>query len=155
MIIKDQINSDLKAALLSGDHFKTETLRGIKAVILNEEVAKGKREEGLEDAVIEQLIAREVKKRNESAAIYDGAGRMELADKERAEAKILTEYLPEQLSEDDIKAVVIRVIGELGVSEPSAMGQVIGAVKKELGNTADGATVAKLVQNELNQKRSN
>jgi uncharacterized protein YqeY len=149
VIIKDQINSDLKAALLSGDRFKGETLRGLKAVILNEEVAKGKRDEGIEDEVIEQLIAREVKKRNESASIYDDAGRSELADNERAEAKILTGYLPEQLSEDDIKKVIIRVIDELGVSGPGSMGRVIGAVKKELGNTADGSTVAKLVKSEL------
>lgn len=150
MTLKDKINDDLKAALLSGDRVKGETLRGLKAVVLNEEVAQGKRDEGLDDATIEQLIAKEVKKRNESANIYDGAGRGELATDERAEAKVLSVYLPEQLSEDNIKEVVVRVIAELGVSGPSAMGQVIGAVKKELGNAADGATVAKLVKNELN-----
>ena len=149
MVLKDKINGDLKSALLSGDHFRTETLRGIKAVVLNEEVAKGKREEGVDDSVIEQLIAREVKKRNESATIYDGADRAELAEKERAEAKILGEYLPEQLSEDEIKATIVKVIAELGVSEPSAMGQVIGAVKKELGNTADGALIASIVKSKL------
>lgn len=149
MVIKDKINVDLKEALLSGNHFKAQTLRGIKAVILNEEVAQGKREDGIDDSVIEQLIAREVKKRNESAVIYDGAQRSELAENERAEAKILRDYLPEQLSEDDIKTTVVRVIKELGVSGLSAMGQVIGAVKKELGNSADGATVAKIVKNEL------
>jgi uncharacterized protein YqeY len=149
VVIKDQINSDLKAALLGGDRFKGEVLRGIKAVILNEEVAAGKREEGIDDATIERLIAREVKKRNESALIYDGAGRPELSEKERAEAKIISEYLPEQLSEADIKAVVTRVIKELGVSGSSAMGQVIGGVKKDLGNSADGATIAKIVKNEL------
>jgi uncharacterized protein YqeY len=149
VVIKDKINVDLKEALLSGNHFKAQTLRGIKAVILNEEVAQGKREDGIDDSVIEQLIAREVKKRNESAVIYDGAQRSELAENERAEAKILRDYLPEQLSEDDIKTTVVRVIKELGVSGLSAMGQVIGAVKKELGNSADGATVAKIVKNEL------
>ena len=149
MVIKDKINYDLKSALLSGDRFKGEVLRGIKAVILNEEVAQGKRQEGLDDAVIEQLIAREVKKRNESAAIYEKAERPELVENELAEAKIISEYLPEQLSEDDIKVVVVRVIKELGISGPSAMGQVIGSVKKELGNSADGATVAKIVKNEL------
>lgn len=149
MVIKDKINGDLKSAMLSGDHFKAETLRGIKAVILNEEVAQGKRDDGLDDSIIEQLIAREVKKRNESASIYDGAGRAELAENERAEAKILGEYLPEQLSVEDIKVVVVRVVKELGVSGPSAMGQVIGAVKKELGNTADGSVIAQIVKIEL------
>jgi len=148
-VLKDKINGDLKSALLSGNHFRAETLRGIKAVILNEEVAQGKRDDGIDDTVIEQLIAREVKKRNESALIYDEAQRPELSEKERAEAKIISEYLPAQLSEDDIKSAVERIIKDMGVSEPSAMGQVIGTVKKELGNTADGAVIAKIVKNEL------
>lgn len=149
MALKDKINDDLKAALLGGNRFVAQTLRGLKATILNEEIAQKKREEGLNDAEIEQVVAREVKKRNESAIIYDGANRPELAENERAEAQTLSAYLPEQLSESDINAVVVRVIGELGVSGPSAMGQVIGAVKKELGNSADGALVAKLVKNAL------
>ncbi|MEI6053754.1 MAG: GatB/YqeY domain-containing protein [Candidatus Saccharibacteria bacterium] len=150
MALKDKINNDLKAALLGGDHFKTEVLRGIKAVILNEEVLQNKRDEGLDDSVIEQLLAREVKKRNESALIYDNANRSELADNERAELKIISQYLPDQLSEEDIKVVVLKYIEELGVNNPTGFGQVIGAVKKELGNSADGALVARLVKEALN-----
>ena len=146
MALKEQINNDLKTALLGGNRFAGEVLRGLKAVMLSEEIVQNKREQGLDDATIEQLIAREVKKRNESAVIYDGAMRPELAENERAEAKIMSVYLPQQLSESDIIAVIKRVINELGVTSPSAFGQVIGAVKKELGNTADGATVAKLVK---------
>lgn len=149
MALKEQINNDLKAALLGGNRFAGEVLRGLKAVILNEEVAKGRRDEGLDDSVIEQLIVREVKKRNESAAIYDGANRPELATQERSEAEIMAKYLPKQLYEDEIKSVVARVISELGVSGQSAMGQVIGAVKKELGNTADGSLIAQIVKNAL------
>lgn len=149
MALKEQINIDLKTALLGGDRFKGEVLRGLKAAILNEEVAQNKRDEGLDDVVIEQLVAREVKKRNESAAIYDQAGRPELAENERAEASVIATYLPAQLSESEIAAVVARVLGQLGVSGPSAMGQAIGAVKKELGNAADGALIAKLVKNAL------
>jgi uncharacterized protein YqeY len=147
--LKEQINDDLKAALLGGDRFKGEVLRGLKAVILDEEVKQNKRDEGLDDTTIEQLIAREVKKRNESASIYDGADRSELADNERAELAVIATYLPAQVSEGDIKAVVSRVINETGAAGPAAMGQVIGAVKKELGNSADGATVAKLVKDAL------
>lgn len=149
MALKEQVNNDLKAALLGGDRFTGEVLRGLKAAILNEEVAQNKRDDGLSDEVIEQIVAREVKKRNESASIYDGAERPELAANERAEAKVLATYLPAQLSEDEIILVVTRVVGELGARGPSAMGQVIGAVKKELGNAADGATVARLVKNAL------
>ena len=149
MALKERINNDLKAALLGGDRFAGEVLRGLKATILNEEVAQGKRDEGLDDTTIEQLVVREVKKRNESATIYNGANRPELATSERAEAQVLIAYLPKQLSEDEINAVITRVISELGVNNSSALGQVIGAVKKELGNTADGAVIARLVKNAL------
>lgn len=151
MALKDKINNDLKAALLGGNRFSGEVLRNLKAAILNEEVAKKKREEGLGDIEIEQVIAREVKKRNESAVIYDNAGRMDLAENERNEAKVLSGYLPEQLSEEDIKMVVNRTIDEIGVKNMSAMGQVIGAVKNELGNAADGSIVARLVKEALSQ----
>jgi hypothetical protein len=148
--LKEQINNDLKAALLGGDRFTGEVLRGLKSTILNEEVAQGKRGEGLDDSIIEQLVVHEVKKRNESATIYDGANRPELAISERAEAKILATYLPKQRSEDEINAVITRIICELGVTSSSEMGQVIGAVKKELGNTASGALIAQLVKSALN-----
>jgi uncharacterized protein YqeY len=147
--LKEQINNDLKAALLGGNRFKGEVLRGLKSVILNEEVASGKREEGLEDSVIEQLVAREIKKRNESAVIYDSANRPELSADERAEAKILGNYLPKQLTEAEIEVVIDRVVGNTDISSSSAMGQVIGAVKKELGSSADGALIAQLVKTKL------
>jgi uncharacterized protein YqeY len=147
--LKAQFDNDLKAALLSGDRFTGEVLRNFKAVILNEEVAKGKREEGLDDATIEQLIAREVKKRAESATLYDQANRPELAENERAESKVLEAHLPEQVSEEDLKQAIDETIASLGVSGPQAMGQVIGAVKAKFGNSADGATVARLVKEAL------
>lgn len=149
MALKARIDNDLKTALLGGDRFRADVLRGLKAAILNQEVAEKKRDEGLDDSSIEQLIAREVKKRHESAALYDQAGRSELSETERNEAEVLTGYLPEQLSDDEIKAVVTSVMSELGVSGPAAMGQVIGAVKAKLGNTADGATVARIVKESL------
>ena len=149
MALKSQLENDLKTALLGGDRFRTDVLRGLKAVILNEEVAQGKRDEGLSDAVIEQLIAREVKKRVDSAEQYTAAGRPELVVAEQAEAKVLEAYLPEQLSEDDIKKTVDETIAALGVSGPQAMGQVIGVVKGKLGNAADGGTIARLVKEAL------
>lgn len=146
MGLKGQIDADLKNALLNGERFKADVLRGLKAAVLNEEVSQGKRDEGLGDAEVEKIIAKEVKKRNESAAVYVEAGRQELADNEKQEADVLSGYLPEQMSEEDIKQVVETIVSELGVSGPQAMGQVIGAVKAKLGNSADGATVAKLVK---------
>lgn len=150
--LKNQLDNDLKTALLGGDRFLVEVLRGLKAVILNDEVAKGLRDSGLTDAAIEQLIAKEVKKRQDSATQYDAAGRPELAATERQEMAVLASYLPEQLTEAEIKQVVDETIATLaasGVSGPKAMGQVIGAVKAKLGNTADGATIARLVKDSI------
>lgn len=149
MALKEQIGSDLKAALLGGDRFKAEVLRGLKAEILNEEVKQNKRDVGLDDSIVEQLIAREIKKRGDSATQYEAAGRPELSETELSEAEVIKVYLPAQASEEEIQATIQKVIAELGVGDTSGMGQVIGAVKKELGNSADGALVAQLVKNAL------
>jgi uncharacterized protein YqeY len=147
--LKAQFDKDIKAALLSGDRFTASVLRDFKAAILNEEVAQKKREEGLSDAEIEKVLIREVKKRAESAAIYDGADRPELSQSERAESKVLETYLPEQTSEADIKTAVDEAIVATGATGPAQMGQVIGAVKSQLGNSADGGTIARLVKDAL------
>ncbi len=149
MALKEQINNDLKAALLGGNRFVADTLRNLKAAILNEEVATGRRDEGLDDTEIEGIIAREVKKRNESKALYDQNGRPELAEVEQNEIEVLAAYLPQQLTEDEIQAVIDEVVAELGATDMKAMGQVIGAVKARCGTAADGATVAKLVKTTL------
>lgn len=149
MALKSKIDNDLKTALLGGNHFAAETLRGVKAVILDEEIAQNKRDEGLGDDVIEQLLAKEVKKRNESAEIYINANRPELAEQEKAENEIICSYFPKQLSEDEIEAVVSRVVNDTGASGMSSMGQVIGLAKKELGSSADGAIIAKIVKSLL------
>ena len=94
MSLKQRINDEMKAALLGGDRFVGETLRNLKAAILNEEVAAGKRDEGLSDNEIEKVIAREVKKRAESAKIYRDNNRPELAEPEEQEATILKAFLP-------------------------------------------------------------
>lgn len=148
-LLAAQIQADTKAALLGGDRFVGDTLRNLKAAILNEEVALGKRDEGLSDEEIEKIIAREVKKRNESIALYEQNGRPELAEQERKEADVLSRYLPEQLTEDKLREIVNEKITELGASGPQAMGQVIGAVKQQVGNTADGATLARIVKETL------
>lgn len=150
MTLKSQLDNDIKAALLGGDRFRGDILRNLKAAILSEEVAKNKRDEGLSDEEFEQVVAREVKKRLDSVEQYNAAARPELAETEAAEAKIIEVYLPEQLSEEDIKVAIDDTIAELGISGPQAMGQVIGAVKGKLGNAADGGTIARLVKEALN-----
>ena len=146
MALKEQINNDLKAALLGGDRFVADNLRNLKAAILNEEVARGQRDEGLYDTEIEGVIAREVKKRRESIALYEQNNRPELAENEQKEIEVLAGYLPQQLTDDEIQAVIDEVITGLGDVDMKAMGQVIGAVKAKCGTAADGATVARLVK---------
>ena len=150
MALMQRLQDDTKAALLGGDRFVGDTLRNLKAAILNEEVAQGKRDEGLADAEIEKVIAKEVKKRHESATLYEQNGREESAAEERREAEVLSRYLPQQLSEAEVKAIVDAKVAELGATDARMMGQVIGAVKAQAGNTADGALIAKLVNEALN-----
>lgn len=148
--LKQRIDDDLKAALLSGDRFAAQTLRGLKAAVLNEEVALGRRDEGLNDDEVEKIIAKEVKKRNESITLYEQNARPELAEDEKKEAAIISVYLPQQLGEDELKEIIASKVAEMGASGPQAMGQVIGAVKSQVGNTADGGTIARLVKEALN-----
>ena len=149
MPLKEQIDADLKTAMLARDAFRTDTLRGLKAAILNEEVAKGARETGLGDEAIEQLIAREAKKRDEAANLFEQGGNQASADKERAEKELLGAYLPEQLSEEEIQKLVDEAVAEIQPEGMKDMGRVIGAVKAKAGNSADGSLVAKLVKDSL------
>lgn len=151
MTLKERINDEMKAALLGGNRFAGEVLRNLKAAILNEEVATGRRNEGLDDSGVEKVVAREVKKRTESAKIYRDNGRPELAEPEELEIEVLKVYLPTQLTEDELTTLVEQKIAELDVSGPQAIGQVIGAIKAEVGNKADGATLANIVKNTLSK----
>jgi uncharacterized protein YqeY len=149
LALSETIQNDLKAALLGGDRFKADVLRGLKAAILNEEVALGKRDEGLDDGEIERIITREVKKRAESFRMYSENGRQELADNERAESVVLEVYLPKQLSESELIAIVEQTIDEMGATGMHSMGLVIKSVKEKVGNTADGALIASTVKSKL------
>lgn len=150
MALAEQIQNDMKAALLGGDRFAGDVLRGLRAAILNEEVALGKREIGLGDEEIEKIVAREVKKRHESIKLYEANGRPELAEDEKREVIVIERYLPEQLSDEDIEKTVADIIADMSATAQQ-MGQVIGAVKAKLGNTADGAKIAEIVKRKLIQ----
>jgi uncharacterized protein len=143
MPLKDQLNADLKAALLGGDKPRAEVLRGLKSAILYAEVATGNRavdgEGGLDDPAIQTILAKESKKRQESADLYVQGGSQEKADKELSEKAIIDAYLPKQLTEDEIKKLIETVIADTGAGGPQQMGQVIGAVKARAGASADGA----------------
>lgn len=145
-MLKEQINADLKTAMLARNAFETTVLRGLKASILDEEVKLGKREEGLNNDEIETLVAREVKKRKEAASLLDE----ERAENELKEAEILSKYLPEMASEDEIRAAVKAEIAEMGEVSIKQMGVIIGKMKAKFGNSADGAVLARIVKGELN-----
>lgn len=147
--LKDIINADLKTAMLARDSVRTQTLQGLKAAILNEEVAKKVRDTGLDDAAIEQIIAREVKKRDEAAQLYDQGGNVDSAAKERTEKEVLSVYLPEQMGEAELEALIDSVIEQVQPDGMKDMGKVIGAVKAKAGNSADGALIARLLKDKL------
>jgi uncharacterized protein YqeY len=146
-MLKDKLTADIKTALLAGDKFTAEVLKSLKSAILYEEVAQKVREQGLADDKIEVVLAREAKKRAESADLYAKAGQQDRADSELREKEIIERYLPEQLSDDDLAKIVADAVAELG--EGAHMGQVIGAVKAKVGTSADGARVAAAVKAKL------
>ena len=149
MTLKQRIRDEMKAALLGGNRFLGDTLRNLSAAILDEEGKQNKRDDGLNDEAVEKVIAREIKKRRESAAIYRENDRIDLAEPEEKEMAILQAYLPEQMTEVELRQLINEKIVELGASDLRSMGQVVGAVKAAAGNKADGAVIAKLVKQAL------
>lgn len=150
MGVRQQLDDDVKAAMLAGDALRTETLRGLKTVILYADVAAKKRDSGgIADEEILSLFAREAKKRQESADLYTQGGSPERAEKEMAEKAIIETYLPAQLDEEAIGALVAEAIVTIKPEGPKDMGRVIGAVKAKAGNAADGAVIARLVKERL------
>lgn len=150
MNLKGRIDADLKTAMLSRDTLQTELLRGLKSAILYREVALKKRDEGLSESEIEQVLASEAKKRDESIEMFDKGGKPELADKERKEKQIIETYLPAKLSEAEVARIVDEEVDTLGASGPAAMGQIIGKVKARTGSQAEGSLIAQLVKQKLN-----
>lgn len=146
--MKDKINQDLKKAMLAHDEVATTALRGLKGAILEVEVAEGKRKAGLTDQEIEKVLQREIKKRKESLEIYLANNRGELAEKEQAEIDIYSGYLPRQMTDQEILAVIDEVIAD-NADEVTNMGKVIGSVKAIISSRADGGRIAKLVQEKL------
>ena len=150
MSVKEQIDKDLKVALLARDTDRVTVLRGLKSVILDAEISEGARETGLDDQATITLLQKQAKQRQESADVYATAGAQARADKELAEKRIIEQYLPEQLSEDKIAELVDQVIAELGTNDQKVMGQVIGAVKAKAKGAADGASIARIAKEKLN-----
>ncbi|MEX1058882.1 MAG: GatB/YqeY domain-containing protein [Candidatus Saccharimonadales bacterium] len=147
--MQEKIESDLKTVLLAGDKPKVETLRGLKSAILNETIALGAKESGLNDEQIQKVLTRESKKRAEAAELYKKGGNNERAEAELAEKAIIDAYLPEQMDESQIAAAVEEEMTKIESPTIADMGRIIGTVKAELGAGADGATIARLVKEKL------
>ena len=149
MTIKQQIEADLKAAMLGGDKDLATTLRGIKAAVLNIEIAENKRETGLTDDEVIALLGKEAKKRQESSDLFAQGGNTEKAAHEAGEKKIIEKYLPAQMDDEALKNLVEAAITESGATGMQDMGKVIGAVKAKAGASVDGSRVAAMVKGHL------
>lgn len=150
--MQDKLSDDLKAAMLGGDKQRAEVLRGLKNALQYEAVAQNSVDRSLSDEQIQKVLAREAKKRQEAADIYQKAGENQRAQAELAEKKIIEEYLPDQLDESAILALVKDEISKVENPSMQNMGQIIGAVKASAGASADGAIIARLVKEALGTK---
>lgn len=149
MSLKEQIDSDLKQALLSGDKLKATTLRGLKSVILNEEISRGERDTGLSDGAVVQCLQKEAKKRQEAIELYQKAGSAERVAQEKVEKAIIENYLPAALSKEQVEELVDVAIAAETTVTPASMGKIIGAVKTASAGGADGAIIARIVKEKL------
>ena len=145
-MLLDKLESNLKDAQLSRDEIKVSTLRLLLSEIHNVEIQKG---QGLSDEDIISVIQREVKKRKEAVEGFRSGGREEQAQKEENEAKILENYLPAQLTNEELTDIVSGVIKELGASGISDMGKVMGVVMEKVAGKADGGRVSAMVKEKL------
>lgn len=151
--MQEKISQDLKAAMLSKDAQRTSVLRAIKSAFIYAKVAPGADAATaggqLDDQAVMTILAKEAKKRQESADSFRQAGQPDRAEAELAEKAIIEEYLPAQLSPDELRALVEQAVSQLPEVSPQAMGQVIGQVKAQAGPAADGALIASLVKERL------
>ncbi|PRZ43076.1 hypothetical protein CLV47_103133 [Antricoccus suffuscus] len=146
--LKDTLQADLKTAMKGRDTVTTATLRMALTAVRNEEVA-GKSSRELADDDVLKVLARELKRRRESAEAYDDAHRPELADREREEAAVLERYLPAAMSDEDLTQVVARVIAEVGASGTADMGKVMKPAQAAVAGTADGKRLSTEVRRQL------
>ena len=148
--LKDRLRSDLTASMKARDALRSSTLRMVLAAVTNAEVA-GKEARELTDDDVLTVLTSEAKKRREAAEAFDAGDRPELAQKERDEAAVLAEYLPEQMSTDEVRALVASTIEQLGVAGDGmkAMGRVMGVLQPQVKGRADGGVVAAEVKKAL------
>ncbi|MEU4113415.1 GatB/YqeY domain-containing protein [Kitasatospora sp. NPDC028055] len=143
--LKAQLQEDLTAAIKDRDELRSSTIRLTLSAVTSEEVAGNEKRE-LSDDEVQRVIAREAKKRREAAEAFDKADRVEQAARERAEGEVLAGYLPKQLSDEELAAIVAAAVAESGASGPQAMGAVMKLVKPKVDGLAEGGRVAAAVK---------
>jgi len=146
--LKDQLRTDLTAAIKARDETRTRTIRMALTSITNEEVS-GNAAHDLTDEEITKILNREAKRRREAAKAFADAGRDDQAQAERAEEEVLASYLPAQLSDDELETLVAAAIAETGASGPAGIGQVMKVVTPQIAGRADGSRVAAIVRSRL------
>ena len=153
MSLHESIKGELKTAMKAHDEVKLRTVRSMLTAFTNELVATGKKpQDVLDDAGVLGVIKRLAKQRKESIVQYEGAGRTDLSEPEKAELVVLESYLPQMMSREEIQPVVEAKVAELGAVDKSKMGMLIGSLMKELHGKADGADVKAVVEEVLNSK---
>ncbi|MEO7987959.1 MAG: GatB/YqeY domain-containing protein [Chryseolinea sp.] len=145
MSLKQQIDTDIKNAMLARNKEELEALRSIKSLILLAETEKGVVAEVSND-VENKLLMKAAKQRKESADIFQQQGRKDLADKELVQLEVINRYLPKQLSEGEIEVAVKKIIEQVGAKGPQDMGKVMGTATKSLAGQADGKVISELVK---------
>jgi hypothetical protein len=144
--LKERLNEDMKTAMKAREELRLSVLRLARASLVNAEIAKGTE---LDDAGVVEVLEKEAKKRRESIAEFTKAGRTDLADKEQKELEILTAYLPQQMSAEELRAVVRECIAEVGATSPKDMGAVMKVLMPKIRGRADGKAANQIVQEML------
>ena len=152
MSLKSQLQEDLNTALKAGDKITVEALRMVKAAIMKLEVS-GKEKKEASDEEVQQIITKELKQRKDSIEQFRAGNRPELAEKEEAEMKVIQKYLPQQMSEEELRTLISDALTTTGATSSSDMGKVMGALIPKIKGRADGALVNKLVQELLTKSQ--
>lgn len=145
MNLFDQVSEDIKKAMLAQDKVAMDTLRGIKKEFLEAKTAKGNNGE-LTDEQGVKILQKMVKQRKESAEMYKSANRPELAENEMAQVAIIEQYMPAQMSEEEIAGILKEIIAQTGATSMKEMGKVMGIASKQLAGKADGRVISEKVK---------
>lgn len=150
MSLFEQISADIKSAMLAREKVRLEALRGIKKEFIEAKTAPGANGE-LSDADAVKILVKMAKQRRESAQIYKEQNRPELAENELAEMEVIQQYLPKQMSEDELRHALEEIIASVGAASPADMGKVMGVATKQLAGKADGRAISSMVKTLLSK----